>query len=330
MHVPRIVRALACKHLVAAREEPHLDRTLRLRRLQRMHQSVHAIVAGQRGEAEIGDDEPLRGQRVELIHDRARRLRNHDVDAGGERAYGLSHGKCRGHIGVERLLDAHLAFPHLRAAPRRQLIDVVAVERALKIVTEHGVEEIAVADAVDFERDTRGVDADHRDSALAGARQDIGLARESHERLAVTNIHIELGRARQGLLHGRRNAGAQRNGVALAVLEPLHAELACLRRYRRLVLAGDCDERREIRALDGEVLGELKADPGGRRIGIDAVVEQPKPMILADALIFLPDLRDLAQVEGHAQCVKRRTPDRTIHVGAREHHQALGLLTRIA
>ena len=272
----------------------------------------------------------MRGERVELIHDRARRLRNHDVDAGGERAYGLDHGKCRGHIGVERLLDAHLAFPHLGAAPRRQLIDVIAVERALKVITKHGVEEIAVADAVDFERYARGVDADHRDSALAGARQDIGLAGESHERLAVTHIHIELGRARQGLLYGRRNAGAQRNGVALAVLEPLHAELALLRRYRRLVLAGDNDERREIRALDREVLRELKTDPGGRRIGIDAVVEQPKPMILADALIFLPDLRNFSQVEGHAQCVKRRTPDRTIRVGAREHHQALGLLARIA
>src|SRR6266850_2465876 len=44
----------------------------------------------------------------------------------------------------------------------------------------------------------RRIDADQRNTALAGARQHIGAAGEAHERLAVAHIDVELGRLRQG------------------------------------------------------------------------------------------------------------------------------------
>ena len=114
------------------------------------------------------------------------------------------------------------------------------------------------------------------------------------------------------------------------MLEPLDAELAVLRRQRGPVLAGDGDERREIGALARQVLGELEA--GARRggIGVDRVVEQPEAVILAQALVLLPHLGDLAQVERDAQRIERRPPHRAIGVGARDHHEALGLLGRVA
>ena len=110
------------------------------------------------------------------------------------------------------------------------------------------------------------------------------------------------------------------------MLEALDAELAVLRGERGLVLAGDGHEGREIGALARQILGELEADARRSCIRIDAVVEQPEAVILAQALVLLPHLGDLAQIERDAQRVERRTPHRAIGVGAREHHQALGLL----
>ena len=95
-------------------------------------------------------------------------LRHHDVDAGRERADGLIDREGGGDVGVERLLDRHLAFPDLEAALLGQAVEVIAVEIALEIVPHHGLEQVAIADAVDFERHRRGIDADHRDAALAG------------------------------------------------------------------------------------------------------------------------------------------------------------------
>ena len=59
--------ALARQHLVAAREQPNLDRRPSPGASQRMHEGMHAVVAGECGEAEIGNDEPLRRQRIELV-----------------------------------------------------------------------------------------------------------------------------------------------------------------------------------------------------------------------------------------------------------------------
>ena len=51
---------------------------------------------------------------------------------------------------------------------------------------------------------------------------------------------------------------AKRDGVALAMLQPLDAKLLVVDRDRRLVLAGDGDEGREVGALR-QVLRELEA-----------------------------------------------------------------------
>jgi hypothetical protein len=81
----------------------------------------------------------------------------------------------------------------------------------------------------------------------------------------------------------------------------------------------------KIGALARQVLGKLEA--GARRgcIRIDGVIEQPEAVILADALVLLAHLGDLAQIERNPQRIERRTPDRAIGIGARDHDQALGL-----
>ncbi len=328
--VAGIVGALARKHLVGARKEPNFDRAFRLRGIERIYEGVDAVVTGERGQAEIGDDEPLGGERIELIRGHADGLCDNDVDAGGQCADGLIDGKGGGDVGVERLLDRHLAFPDRRAALLAQPIEVIAVEVALEIASYHGLEQVAVADAVDLERHRAGIDADHRNAALAGAREHIGLAGEACQRLAVTHIDVEVGRLRQRLLDQRGNAGAQRDGIALAVLEAFDAELPVFYGQRGLVLSGHADERREIGALAGQVLGELEAGARRGRVGIDRVVQQPEAVLFAQALVLLAHLGDLALLERNAQRVERRSPQRAIGIAAPDQQQALGLLAGIA
>src|SRR5207253_4770578 len=100
-------------------------------------------------------------------------------------------------IGIERLLGAHFTLPDLCPALLGEPIYVVADEGALEIASHHRVEQVAVADAVDFERDLGGVDADHWNAALSGARQYISLAGEADRRLAVAYVDIALGRVAQ-------------------------------------------------------------------------------------------------------------------------------------
>ena len=83
----------------------------------------------------------------------AGRLRHHHVDAGRERADRLADRERGGDVGVERLLDLHLALPHLRAALLGEAFEVAAVEAALEVAADHRVDQVAVADAVDFDRD---------------------------------------------------------------------------------------------------------------------------------------------------------------------------------
>ena len=74
------------------------------------------------------------------------------------------------------------------------------------------------------------------------------------------------------------NAGEEAD--ALAVLQTIDAKLLSLRRQCRLVAAGQRQKRREIDPL-GEVLGELEAGPRRGGIGIDAVIQQPKAVLVA-------------------------------------------------
>ena len=54
------------------------------RRRQRVDEDMDAVVAGERRETEIGDDEPLGRERIVIVVDvfQLLRLRHHDVDAG--------------------------------------------------------------------------------------------------------------------------------------------------------------------------------------------------------------------------------------------------------
>src|SRR5260370_95842 len=61
LHIAGIVGALGREDLVVARDQPDRDLPLALGGLQRMHEGVDTVIAGEGREAEVGDDEPLGG-----------------------------------------------------------------------------------------------------------------------------------------------------------------------------------------------------------------------------------------------------------------------------
>src|SRR5262249_31685885 len=62
-----IMGALGRKNLVAARQKPPFRGGAWLRRLERIHEGTDAVVAGERGQAEVGDDKPLGGELVLFV-----------------------------------------------------------------------------------------------------------------------------------------------------------------------------------------------------------------------------------------------------------------------
>ena len=233
------------QHLVVARDQPHLDRRARYRARQRMDEHVDAVMCAVGRETQVRDDEPLRGELAVVVGEIAFRRRGYGVDAGAQIAQRLLDRKRGGDFGVELLLDDKLAAPYLGTALVGEAFGLVAAQIALEVVAKHGVDQVTIADAIDRERDRAGIHAQYRNAALAIARQHIGLAGKARERLAVAHEDGEVGRLRQRLTHHRRQAGAQRDTVTLAVLEAFDAKLLVVGRSPAC-RSGDRHERREI------------------------------------------------------------------------------------
>ncbi|MBA7478483.1 hypothetical protein ES707_13906 [subsurface metagenome] len=328
-HVTGIVGFAGGEDFVVARDQAHFGLRDGLRRSQRIDEHMDAVIAGERGHAHVGDDEPLRGKLVLVVGARALGRCCHDVDAGLELAHCLVYRECRGDVLVQRGGGGEFARPDLHATLVTERVQFIPVQRALEIAVDDGIEQIAVADPEYVDLDRRRIDADQRDAALAGARQHIGLAGETHERLAVAHIDVELGRFRQALLHRRRHTGPQIDVVAIAVLQPLDAKLLAFRGQRRLVGARLRHERREIDAFC-KLLRELEAGPRRRAVGIHGVVEQAEAVLVAHLLILPADVGDLAHVERQPQRVQRRAPQFAVGHGPAEHGQCVRFLARIA
>ena len=84
----------------------------------------------------------------------------------------------------------------------------------------------------------------------------------------------------------------------------------------------DGDERRQVGAAARQVFRELEAGARRRGVGVDRVVEQAEAVVLAHALVLLPHVGDLAQVEREPHRVERGTPELTVGIAARNDQQA--------
>ena len=126
-------------------------------------------------------------------------------------------------------------------------------------------------------------------------------------------------------MHHRGQAGAQGDGVGLAVLQALDAELLVGGGQCRLVGAGQYDERREVGA-QRQGFGELEA--GARRggVGVNAVIEDAEAVLLAQLFVLSAHIGDLAQLEREPQRVERRPPHLALTERIAEKGQAVRFL----
>src|SRR5262249_54738328 len=114
------------------------------------------------------------------------------------------------------------------------------------------------------------------------------------------------------------------------MLQPFDAKLLVIRRQRRLVLAGNADEWREIGALGRQFLGELEADAGGGTHGIKRIVEQREAMIVTHFFVLGANVGDLSQLKRQAHGIERRPPQGALRKAAPENDKRISLFVAVA
>ena len=315
------------QHVVVAGDEADLDIGERLGGRERAHERVHAVLALEAGEPEVRDDEPLRrpGAVVLLGRRGALRPRDHDVDAGLELADGLGDREGRDHVAIELGLRLERSGPDLPALLGRDGLGRGAVDLAEELLGAHRRQEVAVADAVDLDLGAGGVDRDERDALLAGARQDVVAAGEANLRRAVADIDLVVRRLQKALADRRRQALAEHEGVALAVLQAVDAELRVLGRDRGVRRAGHRNEGSEVDAPLGQRLREVEAHPRRGGIRVDLVVGDAEAALLAQLLIGLAQGRLVGELKACRIGVERRPPVLAHDVEIAEEGERLGL-----
>ena len=283
------------ENVVVDRDELQLDAGHRLGGGQRAHDGVDAVMAGERGEAEIGDDEPLGGERAPLAGVVGRGLRGDDIGAGLHLRHRIGDRNRRDHGLVELRGDVDLALPHLLAGLVGDLLGRVAGKAAEETAVAHGGGNAAVADAVDHCPRLVGIDRAQRNRGTGAGGQNIGVAGEADPGGAVAHIDREFNRGRQRLAVGGRQTGAYTHHVAAAVLDAVDADLALLRLDGEPVAAFDLDEIGKVRARDGELVGEDDANLRGRAVRLDIVGDDAEAVLGGELVIGGTHAADFGQ-----------------------------------
>ena len=102
---------------------------------------MDAVGARIGGQAQIGNDEPLRGPLAVIVAGDIAGPRREQIHAGLHLRHRVHDREGGGDFLVELLLDLELAVPHLLALLVGDLVEAVAVEIALELVAEHVVDQ---------------------------------------------------------------------------------------------------------------------------------------------------------------------------------------------
>ena len=311
--------------LVVLGKQRQLDADQWLGGAERAGEDVQPVLAGVGRQADVGDDEPLRGARIPGVAPVVLRLRGQDVDAGLAVGQRLVDREAGGDFLVEVAGDVELALPDRRAELVGDVLDVVAVELAQELVAGQKLGQRAVADPEQLHVGDGHVDRDDRDAAPRIGRQHEAVAVEAHGGAAVLDVDRQHDRARQHFADRGRQAGAERDAVVLAVLETLDADLLAGRLDRLRRLAVDGHEGRVVDAGLDEFLRKLGADARRAGVGIDRVLDDAEALAGLQILVVGAHRGRILQREARLVGLERRAVhvaaieadgDRREHVGA--------------
>lgn len=308
--MPLRIRGPRAQHLVVAGDQPDLGARHHLRGGQRAQDHGDPVPALGGGESQVGDHEPLGRLRIVFLvgGGRARGAGQHHVEAGLQLAHGLQHREG----GDGLLIDLGLggvegALPDALALLGGDRPGGGAAELAQEVLRPQGRQQAAVADAQHLDVELGRVHRDQGHARLPRARQDVVAPGEAHLRGAVADVDLVVGGLEQALADGRRQAGADHDGVAAAMLEPIDADLGALPGHRGRAATRDGDEGGVV-GLGLDRLREGEAGPRGGRVGIDLVIEDAEAVLRPQGLVGLPDRTGLGQGEARRVGVQRRAP----------------------
>ena len=232
---------------------------------------MHAILAGNRGDADIGDDEPLRRDIVPIILLGTGDLGGDDVGAGLQVGQHFAHRNGGGgHLVGLALGEIDLPFPDLLAGRVGDVGSGIGRQRLLEDAIAHGRRDRAVADAIDDSIGRLGIDRTDGQAAAQAGRHDVGAVGEADEGLAIRHVDFEFDIVAKAFAVGRRQAGAQLDVIALAVLDAGDAHLAALGFDGDLARGVDDDIAGKI-GIGRQRIGEDRTDARRRGLGIHLV-----------------------------------------------------------
>ena len=147
---------------------------------------MDAVVALDRGGAEIGDDEPLGRELAPVVLVLVGHLGGDDIGARLKIGQDFAHRNRGGRDGVSLGLGKiDLAFPDQLAVGRGDILGGIAVEVALEQAGAYGGRNRAVADAVDHEVGGLGVHRGDRETGAEAGGEHIGIVGKADEGLTV-------------------------------------------------------------------------------------------------------------------------------------------------
>ncbi len=272
-----------CQHFIVAGDEAEMNAFHRLGRMERSDDGVQAVIGGERRQAEIGDDEPLRRLRRPIVLLLAWQPGRDDVHAGLLIAERFGDRDRRRHHLIRRGVDVDFAGPDALAV----IVGDVGGAIRLELVEEDALTqregEAAVADAVDLRVHRRRIDRLDRDGRVRPGRQDIGVGAKADPRRPIRHENVDDGGIGQDLAVERRQAGANLDAIAVAVDDAVDADLVRLRLDGEAV-AFDGDEIGKAGLRHRQRIGEDDADARIVRRRIDLMADDAEA-VLGDKLI---------------------------------------------
>ena len=243
---------------------------------QMPHRHMQPIRAQHRGQAQIGQHEPLRRPRIG-IGIGARHPRCQRIDARWLICQHITQRQARDHVAVQRAPRLARPGPDLGRDLRGKAAFLPFGQGAAEVILLHRADQVAVADAPQRQVDPVKVHRLHRHRRIRAARQDIGTPRKDDRRRPVAHIKHLFHIAQQRLATGGRQARAQHDAVTFTVPHTVHTQLIVLRLHRQGCIQ-QVHERRVILPRLDQRLRELRANPRRGAVALYRIADHAEPV----------------------------------------------------
>ena len=280
----------AAQHLVVAREQGQFDSRLRLCAVEAVGNHRQPVIARPSDQADVGNEEPLRGARVPFVAVLAIHCGGQHIDAGLAPGQRFVHGEAGHDFPVTLGRKINRTFPDQRTQIGFELRKRIGVELRQKIGLGDEPVQRPVADAIEFQIGAIGINAGQRNAAAGGTGQHEIVAIHAHGGRAVADITVEDGRFAQCFANRGGQSLAQGEAVFGTMVQPLGAKSAAGGRDGGGVRAAHRNELLVVHAGFHQFLGEVHADAWTGAVGFNLVTGHAEALFLTQLLVGFGDL----------------------------------------